>query len=286
MNVKAEDAIRNRFWYAWRFKQCPFDVPIAITEWGVDQKLNAPAGTPSEGWLGNLTPQAYAEQLREYIVSAAEDRRFLGATMFTHDYASDEWATYDSARALMDIVQTAQSLPEARWYEPGAMPPPVTLPTPPTEPSQPSQKHAYRLPLDAIAVTQWWSRQHGGIDYSCVVGTPVRASADGVVAMVADDRDTKAVKGGYGLYVRIWHEQLRIHTFYAHLSRQDVKDGDRVKYGQTIGVSGSTGNSTGPHLHYEVRLGTGTHTYDKDAAGDTYNARIDPMAWKHGHEHA
>jgi murein DD-endopeptidase MepM/ murein hydrolase activator NlpD len=112
--------------------------------------------------------------------------------------------------------------------------------------------------LDVIKVTQWFGqnpaayakfglRGHNGVDFSCVVGTPVKAVADGVVAWVDDD------PAGYGLYIRVWHKALGVHSFYAHLSKQQVKKGDTVTQGQVLGLSGNTGNSTGPHLHYELR---------------------------------
>jgi hypothetical protein len=115
-----------------------------------------------------------------------------------------------------------------------------------------------RWPLDVIKVTQWFGqnpaayakfglRGHNGVDFSCVVGTPVKAVADGVVAWVDDD------PAGYGLYIRVWHKALGVHSFYAHLSKQQVKKGDTVTQGQVLGLSGNTGNSTGPHLHYELR---------------------------------
>jgi murein DD-endopeptidase MepM/ murein hydrolase activator NlpD len=107
----------------------------------------------------------------------------------------------------------------------------------------------------------------------------VKSSADGVVVWV--DKDT-AANGGYGLYVRVRHQQLNIDTLYAHLSRQDVKVGQAVKFGQVIGLSGNTGNSTGPHLHYEVRLITDSGQPDLASAGETYRGRVDPMAWSAG----
>jgi hypothetical protein len=149
---------------------------------------------------------------------------------------------------------------------------------PAPEPEVPMGK-AWRFPLDKLVVTQWWGRTHGGIDYSCVQGTPVKSSADGVVVWV--DKDT-AANGGYGLYVRVRHQQLNIDTLYAHLSRQDVKVGQAVKFGQVIGLSGNTGNSTGPHLHYEVRLITDSGQPDLASAGETYRGRVDPMAWSAG----
>lgn len=87
---------------------------------------------------------------------------------------------------------------------------------------------------------------HTGIDYRGDVGDPALATAAGTV--IGAGRE-----GGYGLMVEIDHGG-GITTRYAHLSRIDVEVGDRVELGETIGGIGSTGRSTGPHLHYETRL--------------------------------
>jgi len=94
---------------------------------------------------------------------------------------------------------------------------------------------------------------HTGIDIGVGLGTPISAAADGVVALAG----TNVVGGkvvGYGTYVVIAHGG-GLYTLYGHLSQLMVAAGDHVKAGQVIGLSGSTGNSTGPHLHFEVRLG-------------------------------
>ncbi|MEM9971394.1 MAG: M23 family metallopeptidase [Pseudomonadota bacterium] len=86
---------------------------------------------------------------------------------------------------------------------------------------------------------------HGGLDFRAKRGTPIYATASG--------RVTKAGRhGGYGKLVEIDHGG-GITTRYAHLSRINVKKGDKIKRGVGIGKVGSTGRSTGPHLHYEVR---------------------------------
>jgi len=90
-------------------------------------------------------------------------------------------------------------------------------------------------------------KMHTGVDIANVPGTPIRAAASGVVV------DAGWV-GGYGLAVRIDHGN-GVETVYAHLSRVVVQRGQTVKKGELIANMGSTGRSTGPHLHYEVRLG-------------------------------
>ncbi len=88
---------------------------------------------------------------------------------------------------------------------------------------------------------------HTGVDLAAPLGTPVMAAADGIVVAVAH------TYVGYGNYVMIAHGGGVI-TLYAHLLETDVNVGDRVARGKRIGLEGSTGLSTGPHLHFEVRI--------------------------------
>lgn len=95
---------------------------------------------------------------------------------------------------------------------------------------------------------------HTGIDLAAPVGTPVRVTADGVVT-------SAGWAGGYGKLVVVDHGN-GIQTYYAHLSRLSVVPGEEVRSGTTIAYSGSTGRSTGPHMHYEIRLaGTPVNPY-------------------------
>ncbi len=88
-----------------------------------------------------------------------------------------------------------------------------------------------------------WS-YHSGIDAGCPAGTPIVAPKDGIVIMARWN-------GGYGNCVQIDHQNSYV-TLFGHLSGYAVNEGDTVKKGQVIGYIGSTGNSTGPHLHYTV----------------------------------
>lgn len=94
---------------------------------------------------------------------------------------------------------------------------------------------------------QRWGRLHAGTDMAGPVGTPIYATADGVVTH-AD------WQSGYGRLIKIQHE-FGLETRYAHLSRIGVRKGQRVSRGDRIGDMGNSGRSTGPHLHYEVRVG-------------------------------
>ncbi|GJL79756.1 MAG: peptidase M24 [Nitrospinaceae bacterium] len=88
--------------------------------------------------------------------------------------------------------------------------------------------------------------KHEGWDIGARMGSPIRASADGVVVIAGRE-------AGYGKMLEVDHG-YGITTRYGHNSKNLVKVGDRVKRGDKIGLIGSTGRSTGPHLHYEVRL--------------------------------
>lgn len=94
-----------------------------------------------------------------------------------------------------------------------------------------------------------YNRMHRGVDFAAPRGTPVYAAGNGTIASAGRN-------GGYGKYVRIRHNE-RYATAYAHMHRiaRGMRRGKRVKQGQIIGYVGSTGRSTGPHLHYEVLTG-------------------------------
>ena len=91
-----------------------------------------------------------------------------------------------------------------------------------------------------------YTKMHRGIDFAAPQGTPIMAAGDGRI-------EEAGWNGGYGRYVRIRHNS-EFKTAYAHLSRiaKGIRDGARVSQGEIIGYVGSTGRSTGPHLHYEV----------------------------------
>lgn len=87
---------------------------------------------------------------------------------------------------------------------------------------------------------------HAGVDISAPVGTPVHAAADGTVMHAS-------WFGAYGKLIIVRHGGLQ--TYYAHLSKINVVDGQEIRKGDTIGATGATGRVTAPHLHYEVRQG-------------------------------
>lgn len=116
-----------------------------------------------------------------------------------------------------------------------------------------------RTPMDASRITSkfgmrehpilGFSALHSGVDFAAPPGTPILAAGAGKVAAAGPN-------GGYGLYVKLQHSQ-DVSTAYAHMSRigPGIKPGVAVRQGQVIGFVGSTGMSTGPHLHYEFLRG-------------------------------
>jgi murein DD-endopeptidase MepM/ murein hydrolase activator NlpD len=118
------------------------------------------------------------------------------------------------------------------------------------------RKTLMRTPIDGARLTSGfgtrrhpilgYSRMHTGVDFGAPIGTPIYAAGDGVVTF-------RGWKGGYGRYVRIRHNSS-YDTAYAHMSRyaRGVGVGTRVEQGDVVGYVGSSGRSTGPHLHYEV----------------------------------
>lgn len=113
-------------------------------------------------------------------------------------------------------------------------------------------------------------RQHTGVDFAAPRGTPIWATADGVV-------DFAGVKGGYGNVVEVRHSG-GVTTLYAHLSgfASNARKGSRVSQGQTIGYVGATGWATGPHLHYEFKI-SGQHQNPMRVA----LPKAEPLAQKH-----
>jgi len=121
------------------------------------------------------------------------------------------------------------------------------------------RKALLRTPVDGARLTSrfgkrrhpilGYNRMHRGVDFGAARGTPIMAAGDGVV-------DRASRYGAYGKYIRIRHNST-YSTAYAHLNgyARGIRAGKRVKQGQIIGYVGSTGRSTGPHLHYEVLRG-------------------------------
>ncbi|MCW2607612.1 MAG: mepA, partial [Frankiales bacterium] len=107
---------------------------------------------------------------------------------------------------------------------------------------------------------QRWGRLHAGIDFGAAYGSPIRAVTSGEVV------DSGFDAGGYGNFVHVQHADGTVTT-YNHMSRV-LRRGGTVDAGDVLGLVGSTGHSTGPHLHFEVRIG---------------GSPIDPAPWLRDH---
>ncbi|MFD7222213.1 peptidoglycan DD-metalloendopeptidase family protein [Streptomyces sp. NPDC059892] len=141
---------------------------------------------------------------------------------------------------------------------------------PAADTAEPSTGSGFTSPVDGPTSTpyrasgsSWSSGYHTGVDFSASSGTPVKAVGDGTVV-------TAGWGGSYGNQIVIQHSD-GMYSQYGHLSSLEVSAGDTVSAGQQIGLSGSTGNSTGPHLHFEIRT------------GPEYGSDVDPVAYLREH---
>ncbi len=122
----------------------------------------------------------------------------------------------------------------------------IVVPDEPDEdsvPGAPTQRESYGMRVHPITGKL---ARHNGVDIPAPYGPPIYATADGIVGRAQR-------LGGYGNYVEIEHGNA-IETRYGHMSSFVVQPGQQVKKGDVIGYVGSTGRSTGNHLHYEVRI--------------------------------
>ncbi|MFP1626070.1 peptidoglycan DD-metalloendopeptidase family protein [Streptomyces sp. 5K101] len=121
----------------------------------------------------------------------------------------------------------------------------------------------YSLSAGFDSVGERWARRHTGQDFAVGIGAPVRAIGAGRVVSVS-------CGGGFGIEIVVEHPG-GYYSQYAHLAGVTVDQGEQVRTGQWIGQAGTTGNSTGPHLHFEVRL------------TPYLGSGVDPMAWLREH---
>ncbi|MFI1014491.1 peptidoglycan DD-metalloendopeptidase family protein [Streptomyces sp. NPDC020965] len=146
------------------------------------------------------------------------------------------------------VVPNSAGLPAAAGPSPSAGPGPWKAP-----PDMVPPKAAWVAPVERYALSagfnsagRHWARRHTGQDFAVGIGTPVRSVGAGRVLTVS-------CGGAFGVQVVVRHSD-GYYTQYAHLASVAVAQGDRVRAGQWLGPAGTTGNSTGPHLHFEVRL--------------------------------
>lgn len=247
-----------------RLKHCQWpDVEWVVGEMGSDEHVIG--GGPHHGYQ-----VPFAGRLHEYcpwldtLIMGINDKRIHSYQVFTYDF-SHPWASFDT-RPIRDALESYQ------WRHMQQVPIPPQPPIDPDPPVPPSNGTLI-LPVKGVRTQRFGENPanyarygapgHNGTDYGANANTPIVAIADGTVMFSGVDVD-------YGFYCRIYHPQFKFHSFYAHqIKLPNYPAGTQVKQGQVIGFVGSTGNSSGNHLHWEIRLGTedayseGTFGYGK-----------------------
>ncbi|MDJ0382783.1 transglycosylase family protein [Streptomyces sp. G-G2] len=191
---------------------------------------------------------------------------------------------FPGQRLTLRVTAAPVTPPPANTPPPAAVKPPAPSPEKPPRTADPvkpvesaaakpkpaSASGTFVAPVDGglgtayrVAGSSWSSGYHTGVDFPVSTGTAVKAVAPGEVV-------SAGWAGAYGYQVVIRHTDGR-YSQYAHLSALGVKAGQQVSGGTRIGRSGSTGNTTGPHLHFEIRTGPG------------YGTDVDPLAYLRGH---
>jgi murein DD-endopeptidase MepM/ murein hydrolase activator NlpD len=202
----------------------------------------------------------------------AKSRRAEARLAADEARAAAAWKVLDRRNTELAEVKKGieDKLEEARWrlqgqadasVAAGACRGPVRLDRPKTHPTRPwvAPVQTYELSASFGSGGARWAKRHTGQDFAVPIGTPVRAVGAGRVVRVS-------CGGPFGIEIVIQHAG-GYYTQYAHLAAVTVDQGARVYTGQWIGQSGTTGNSTGPHLHFEVRV-----TPEMGSA-------VDPVPW-------
>ena len=261
----------NWGWWCGRVLKCPWQVPIVIGECGIDMYVkDGSVSKNARGWRTRKSPEQYARELADYVERMSRDSRFKGCAVFAADFASQDWWSFDIEPAYQAILNT----PIAEPTPPKPEPPRPEPPTP-----TPAGKLAH--PLPGATITQHWGQTapeyspglwgHGGTDLAGrAEGSPVLSIADGEVAWSDFDE-------GYGHYVRATMTGLDAYALYAHLQEPGAPAGTVLRAGDPVGVLGSTGNSTGVHLHLEIRLSDDKGGYRGGAPMP--RGRVCPETW-------
>ncbi|MEV0153588.1 peptidoglycan DD-metalloendopeptidase family protein [Micromonospora sp. NPDC050686] len=187
----------------------------------------------------SLDAQAQADAAARADAAAPADRS-------ARDEATPITPTASPSAATPTVRPSARPTPRATAK-------PKPKPTATATPKRTAKpKPAWVIPMKGAEITscygQRWGTLHAGIDFAMPAGTPIHAAAAGTVVKAGDAGD------GYGNSVFVDHGNGYL-THYAHQSRLVVSEGDQVSAGELIGYEGSTGDSTGPHLHFEVHQG-------------------------------
>lgn len=245
---------------------------------------SAPAAKPSSpATPGRTTADAYVVVSGDTLSGIAADHHTKGG-----------WPQlYSANRQIVggdpDLIFPGQHLsltgterPAARTQAPAVKPQQHAKPAPAKAPAKPAATHkaaqkpaqsgsTFMAPVSGVSPStpyhasgaSWSSGYHTGVDFPVSTGTSVKAVGNGTVV-------SAGWGGAYGYQVVIRHPDGR-YSQYGHLSQLSVRSGQPVNRGQQIGRSGSTGNATGPHLHFEIRT------------GPEYGSDINPLTYLRAH---
>ena len=216
------------------------------------QSENTALRAKMESTLGSIT--ARVDSISAIIGDGQpESSKDKSYPYYSGDFASPKSKYINSVEKRLDIIETRLEyiMGELRT-NPGTahamnllpLQPRSTVGAPSIYPAFGNISDGYGMRIDPFSSELAF---HWGIDISNEAGTPIYATADGVIV------STK-YEPGYGKFIVIDH-QNGYETLYGHMSAFKVRAGDTVHKGQIIGMMGSTGESTGPHVHYEVRIG-------------------------------
>lgn len=246
---------------------------------------SAPAAAPQTAQQAATakTVKTYSVTAGDYLAKIAETQKVSGG--WEKLYEDNREAVGDDpslihpglkltigAKAKATSEGKAEATPKkAAPAKPAPAEPAPKADTTANQPAAQSDASGYTAPVDGAATTtayraaggSWASGYHTGVDFAASSGTTVKAVGPGTVV-------SAGWAGSYGNEVVIKHDDGQ-YSQYAHLSSLSVSAGQSVGGGDQIGLSGSTGNSTGPHLHFEIRT------------GPSYGSDVDPLAYLRGH---
>lgn len=248
------------------------------------QTASAPSAAPQTAQKAATakTVTTYSVTAGDYLAKIAETQKVSGG--WQKLYADNREAVGDNPSLIhpglkLTIGAKAKAEAAPKKTAPKATAPKKAAPAKPapkadTTANQPAAQSAasgYTAPVDGAATTtayraaggSWASGYHTGVDFAAASGTTVKAVGPGTVV-------SAGWAGSYGNEVVIKHDDGQ-YSQYAHLSSLAVSAGQSVGGGDQIGLSGSTGNSTGPHLHFEIRT------------GPSYGSDVDPLAYLREH---
>ncbi|MDD2805702.1 MAG: M23 family metallopeptidase [Elusimicrobiales bacterium] len=200
------------------------------------------------------TGEVLQKAARDVLKQSKKGRKLLSEA----DTLSQKFERYRKLAHIFKKYHDSKTLDDADLLEvlketgviKGAKPKPGKKEPPPFP--TPKYSGKYRWPMDAGVVSSEfgprWGKQHQGLDIAADMGVPVRAIAPGEVIYSGSHLT------GYGNVLIVRHDQ-ETTTTYAHNKELRARKGDKVKQGQLIALLGSTGHSTGPHLHFEFRVG-------------------------------